>query len=117
MKSARPCLPPTLLEPFEFDGLDGARSLCGVLLLRSLDTATVVLSELPDNPGSSISHSLESIATCLYGGRMIGEISAWCVRWYTYFPGSGGRPEALHRVRFDWHPGAVPDGGFKRARC
>jgi len=108
--------PMHLVEDFAFDGFEGAPSSCGVLVLRSLGAATAVIVELPGNPGSSISHSLESIATRLYRERLMGEVPAWCVRWYAFFPGSPGRPEMYHRIKFDWHPGAEPDGGLKRAR-
>lgn len=58
-------------EDFEFIGYHGCSSRCGLTLLECDGDLLVILSELPDNPGTSVTNSAAIIANALRGRREI----------------------------------------------
>jgi hypothetical protein len=50
------------LALYRFAGAWGADSRCGVRVLSLYGRPTVILSELPDNPGTSVTNCAELIA-------------------------------------------------------
>ncbi len=102
---------PVELQPFEFEGGEGIPSACNVLIVRTLETATVVLSEMPDHPGSSLANNFERAATRLYIERL-HDLPAWRIRWYTHSPARSGQLETVHAVTLEWLNSASSDGGF-----
>jgi len=54
------------VETFTFHGYWGAQSKCGLDILRRPDgTAWVMLTEVPDNKGTSITNAFEYLATLI----------------------------------------------------
>ena len=54
-------------ERFGYNGLGGQRSTCRVRLFNSEQTGQIVavVTELPTNPGSSVTNSVENLATAI----------------------------------------------------
>jgi hypothetical protein len=92
---------------FPFYGLGNARSRCGVCYEidhygKDLEAACV-LTEVPDNPGTSVTNYAEQLATTLYG--LMLHISAAlpveAVRFYEYYPASRDRESpTIDRLSF-----------------
>lgn len=79
---------------FPFYGLSNARSRCGVCYeidhyAKSI-TAACVLTDLPDNSGTSVSNYAEQLATTLYAlmHKISESLPADATRFYEYRPGS-----------------------------
>lgn len=115
MKPTRITFPAEMLEPFEFESDEGIPSVCNILIVRTIETATVVLFEMPDNPESSLANILERVVTRLYTERL-HDLPAWRVRWYTSSPDRTGPLGAIHSATLERVIGTVPDSGFS-FRC
>ena len=98
------------MERFAFEGYPGVDSACGLAIQPQADgTLFVILSELPDNPGTSVTNACEYIAAELLETR--DEIkSAAAVRWFEHTPQQlerrpvSRRPETFDEITFG--PGA-----------
>ncbi len=97
-------------QPYEFESGEGMPSVCDVLIVRTIETATVVLSETPDHP-ESLANNFERVATRLYIERL-RDLPAWRIRWYTHSPARGGQMETIHAVALEWVNGVSPDGVY-----
>ncbi len=59
------------MRPFYYSGRNGAKSFCGLDILSSgPDSATVIITELPGNPGTPVRDFFEQLATLLYLNRI-----------------------------------------------
>ena len=45
---------------------------CGVSIIKKDGFATVMLTELPDNPGTSVTNFVEDLATMIYNSKLFG---------------------------------------------
>lgn len=60
------------MRPYYYRGDDGRMSFCGLTLLRSgAEAMTVLITELPTNPGSRASDIFERLATHLFESRIV----------------------------------------------
>lgn len=109
MNDARMAFPADLFEPYEFEGSGGIRSVCKVLIARTMETATVICSDLPGRSDHRMAENFERVATQLYVARL-HDLSAWRVRWYVCLPVRGDQPEAVCAVTLEWVTHASPDG-------
>lgn len=111
MERTRINFPVELLVPYKYKSGEGVPSVCNVLIVRTIETATVVLSEMPNNSERSLADYFELAATQLYTERL-KDMPAWRIRWYTHSPVRGGHMETIHTVTLEWVISASPDGGF-----
>lgn len=92
-----------MLTLFSYPGSWGADSRCGLRLLTLYGHPTVILSELPDNPGTSVTNRAETIATQLLTDRLAGKeptVFSWIEH---YPPGRGVSPlESFDWLEFDY---------------
>lgn len=85
---------------FPFIAENGRRSRCGIDV-HPLDDGRVVVicTELPDNPGMSITNAVEQIATAVVRGqRIIPERLVWIEHWPA--ASRGGGPSTWDLVTF-----------------
>lgn len=115
MTPARIAFPTELFEPYEFENNKGIPCVCGVLIVRTLETATVVLVEMPDSPGCSLACDFERIAKQVYLDRL-NDLPAWRVRWYIYSPDNNESLENIYVVTLEWVIGAAFNSSFN-FRC
>lgn len=112
MNDARTAFPVDLFEPYEFKGDKEERCVCQVLIVRTLETATVVFSHLPDSLNRSLADNIKRIANGLYVARL-RDLPAWRVRWYARSPAHGGHLEAACAVILERVKNATsPDGAI-----
>ena len=85
---------------YEYKGYHGAPSVCG-LEIRALKVGTlVVVTELPDNPGTSVTNMAENLATDVCRSR---KISPHKLLWVEHYPERGiDLPETWDEVFFDF---------------
>ena len=73
---------------FEYTGFHGSPGTCEIKIVHALGLAFVICSEIPDNPGRSVTNMAEAIATAvckeydLNPNRMV---------WIEHYPPSHGR--------------------------
>ncbi|OGP25001.1 MAG: hypothetical protein A2X99_02340 [Deltaproteobacteria bacterium GWB2_55_19] len=60
------------METYHFDGLYGFPSKCGLDIYIRDDRAVVMFTEMPDDPGTSITNFIEELATQIYNERLKG---------------------------------------------
>jgi hypothetical protein len=100
-----PLLAP-LLEPFPFAGFGKINSVCGVLILRHAKPVIVVLSEMPNNPGTSVTNRAEAIATLVRAKYLGTHLDPSAIRWIEHYPPGRGidKDESFDWISFTWHP-------------
>lgn len=91
------------LAVYRYSGFGGIDSQCGIRALRLYDRTTVVLSELADNPGTSVTNRAELIATQLLADKVVVAKPAELRFIEHYPPGRGiSRSETFDWVEFDY---------------
>jgi hypothetical protein len=60
------------MQPFYYEGLGGCKSYCGLEVIGTgIDSATVILTEIPGNPGTPVGDFFAELATIIYKGRLV----------------------------------------------
>jgi len=68
---------------YEFTAATGVKASCGLRIVRDGEQTVVVLTELPDNPGMSVTNAAEEIATQVR--REFG-LDPDQTRWIEHYP-------------------------------
>ena len=82
--------------PYSYVGYHGCPSRCGLDIWQSKDATVVVVTELHDNPGTSVTNVAESLATQVC--RQYG-ISPQGLVWIEHYPESSWSRATFD---FDW---------------
>lgn len=90
-------------DVFKFKGIGTCDSYCGVEIMRRGRAATVILTELPDNPGTSVTNAIENIATLIYKERL-SDMAADAITWIEHYPQREKIAETHDRVILQWEP-------------
>lgn len=91
-------------QRFEYPGYRGFRSACRVVIsVCAGGPVLVVFSELPHNPGTSITNASEYIATLVYR-QHLADVPRDAIRWFEHDPGYGRCPESVDEIRYSWGP-------------
>lgn len=97
------------MRPFYYSGRDGAKSFCGLDVLSSgPDSATVIITELPGNPGTPVRDFFENLATLLYRNKIqFLKIVPTQIVWIEHHPGpegdhAAGDDETYEQVVMHW---------------
>ncbi|MEW6687150.1 MAG: hypothetical protein AB1393_13265 [Candidatus Edwardsbacteria bacterium] len=93
-------------DNFEFKGFWNCVSKCGVQVDIErcgdiIDKAVVTLTELPDNPGTSITDAVEIVATEVYR-RVLGDVPPNKIEWIEHYPASEHFNETFDKVILGW---------------
>jgi len=81
-----------------YRGYHGCASRCRLRVYQHGTTTVLLVSEIPENPGTSITNRAEALATALV--RQYAQGPDWV--WIEHYPPQGGLEERLHEVRFTW---------------
>ena len=94
------------MQRFQYRGFHGAASVCGLAIEKqSDDSHFVVLSELPDNPGTGVSQRCDFIATQVWRSKLTQTALA-DIRWFEHHAARGNRDETFDEIAFR----VLPDG-------
>lgn len=92
----------TLFQPthrLSFDGPNGVPSACGLTIDQDHEKVVVVFTELPDNPGASVTNSIELLTS-----RFIRSFDTagkdLHFRFYEHYPETKTRKETFDRIVF-----------------
>jgi hypothetical protein len=92
-------------DVFKFKGMGVHDSKCGVRIVVEGQKATVFLTELDDNPGTSVTNAVEDIATLLYKeSNLLVGIPPEAITWIEHYPQRGTISETYDRVLLSWYP-------------
>ena len=90
-------------ETFEYEGLHGFRSHCGLGLLERDGYLLVILTELPKNPGTSVTNAVELIATQLRErDSRVRAYSTDKVFFVEHYLRDGKEPDTWDYVKLTW---------------
>lgn len=85
---------------------NGAHGACGVSIFETgADTTVVVLTELPSNPGMSVTNALEHIATKVRGAFLASNAPTeiiWVERYLQGTQADGSAGETFDLVHLEW---------------
>lgn len=99
---ARETAAPTLDMRYSFRGLCGAPSCCRLRVFEPKGKPVVVVTELDDNPGTSVTNFAEELATDV--GELLEQPTDMV--WIEHYPERGPAyrrlPESFDRVTFAW---------------
>lgn len=86
-----------------YTGVGGCACVCDLVIVQSTIGAVVLLSERPDNQGTSITKWYENLATEIYRARL-GNLGAESIRWLERYPADHriGVHETIDRVMLQW---------------
>lgn len=88
------------MEIFEFEGFWKCESKCGVTIKKQDEKITVILTELDDNPGTSITNAYEEIATKLHN-EQLQHVDPTSIRWIEHYS-SKRYGETFDEVSLHW---------------
>ena len=77
----------------EYKGIGNCNCKCGVLIARKETLPIVIISELPDNPGTSVTNWFENLATEIYH-RHLKEYDPDSILWIEHYT-----PEYYQQVK------------------
>lgn len=101
-------------EIYHFKGYHGCPSKCGLNIYEREDRAIVLLTERPDNPGTSVTNSIEELATRIYNERFPG-CPVENIRFIEHYPADVIHPEpTFDLVEMDWSGNAFRNPRWKR---
>ena len=97
-------------ETIEYKGGIKNTARCGVLILDDPNSPTVILSELSDNKGISVTNVFEALATTVYLARLTHRDPA-TIRWIEHCPPGCGieRLDTFNDVVLKY---SLPDGYY-----
>ena len=88
---------------YSYQGYTRIESFCGLKLLERDGNTLVILTELPDNPGTSVTNCVEKIAT-----KVLKEFRLdWHdITWIEHYPAASrgfDKKPSYDLVEFDWN--------------
>lgn len=91
------------MKPYYYKGVGRTKSICGLDVIKTgPDKLTIVLSELPGNPGTPVSDFFEELATILYDTQIIYlKIGPEEITWIEHVPEGAGGGEDIAEERYD----------------
>ncbi|MFA5790690.1 MAG: hypothetical protein WC976_06490 [Caldisericia bacterium] len=95
------------MQIFYYKGLGSCQSKCGVTILDGTNNKKiVVLTELPDNPGTSVTNFAEGIASAVVRD-LLPEALAYAIKWVEHYPSEsrGGDEETFDNIEMEWDGG------------
>lgn len=94
------------MEIYTYFGLEGVASRCGLEIRRhDAGGATVILTELPDNPGTAFRNLAATLATRLRAARL-ADLAPMQICWIEHCPGRGLREATFDELTLSWDPAA-----------
>ena len=95
-----------VIDRFDFTGFHGCRSFCALEILRLADGRTgVIATELPHNPGTSITNAFELVASAVCLQFAIDPHRLVWIEHYGYASAfAAGNPRPFDLVSFDVLP-------------
>lgn len=73
------------MQIFHYKGFHGCDSKCGLEIKSNGTKVTVILTELDDNSGTSVTNMVEQIATMVYRKYFAG-VPAESIIWIEHYP-------------------------------
>jgi hypothetical protein len=95
-----------VIDRFHFTGFHGCRSCCALEIIRVADgRSAVIATELPDNPGTSITNAFELVASAVCLQFAIDPHRLVWIEHYGYASAfAAGNPRPFDLVSFDVWP-------------
>jgi hypothetical protein len=82
-------------------GFWGHPAKCGLEIEKKNKKIDVTLTELPDNPGTSVTNMVEQLATMVYH-EFLYDTPVENIRWLEHYPERGTLKESLDEVEMLW---------------
>ncbi len=92
----------------EYRGIGNCKSKCGVKIIKTDVSPIVIITELPDNPGTSVTNWFENIATLVYE-KYLKNYDPEPIIWIEHYP-----PEYYNREHMMANATEKRDGVFDK---
>jgi len=103
------------MKVIHYRGFHGFKSKCGLEIKKTADGVTVVFTELPDNPGTSVTNFIEHLATLVYT-HVLKDCPLESIRWVEHYPATSFREETYDEVTLDWNGQRFVNPRWKRLK-
>lgn len=97
------------MNVYHYKAIGKSDAKCGLDIIEKGSKAIVMLTELPDNPGTSVTNWYEEIAAKLFKETLRGKYGIKDITWIEHYPfekrtkHSDGREETWDKVTMDWN--------------
>lgn len=85
---------------YEYEGLWKYPAKCGVEIKKKNGFIKVILTELKDNPGTSVTNFIEKLATMIW--NYLAGTPVCNIVWIEHYPADKKRKETFDRVFLSW---------------
>jgi hypothetical protein len=86
---------------YHYKGYWNCDAKCDVEIKKEQRKVTVILTELPDNPGTSVTNMVEHLATKIYH-EFLSRTPIEDIAWIEHYPANRIRKETFDKVMMEW---------------
>jgi len=102
------------MQILHYKGFWNCDAKCGLEIKRDKDKIIVILTELDDNPGTSVTNMVEQLATMVYHQFLKG-IPIENITWIEHYPKTSFG-ETFDRVTMNWNGKEFSNPKWERIR-
>lgn len=99
-----------------YKGYFKCKSKCQLEFKRNNNKVTVIFTELPDNPGTSITNMISSLASRIVYEYLLEE-PIKNIQWIEHFPARGNIEESFDEVHLTWNGIQFSNPKWQRLIC
>ena len=93
---------------YHYEGFNKRPAKCGLEFIKEEGRVTVIMTELDDNPGTSVTNMVELLATKIYNEHLKDNYAIDQVQWIEHYPERSHMPgknmieETWDEVKMKW---------------
>ena len=95
---------------YHYRGLHGFRAWCRLRIYRTTEKDIVVATEMPDNPGTSITNFVEQLAGMVCADFLIEPNR---LVWVEHYPARDSEPENYSLLSLEWNGAAFTNRAWR----
>lgn len=88
-------------EIYHYKGFGRCDSKCGLEIIKEDNKVKVTMTELPDNPGTSVTNMVEQLASMIYD-QFLKDIPPGNITWVERYPAAKPREGTFDKVIMEY---------------
>lgn len=101
-------------EYLDYEGFGKCASICGLEIIEIDGKYKVILTELPNNRGTSVTNTVATIATQVFNVYLKSKVNIEDIEWVEHYPASKSFAETFDIVMFDYNGVIFSNPKWKR---